>query len=97
VGLINARGRVYDPKVGRFLTTDPIVADLYFGQTLNPYSYVIGNPLTLVDPSGFQHAFMAESHHRYGGSGIRSHAGGMAPERREQERHFPKQYDTGTG
>jgi len=56
VGLINARGRVYDPKVGRFLTTDPIVSDLYFGQTLNPYSYVLGNPLTLVDPSGFQPA-----------------------------------------
>jgi len=56
VGLINARGRVYDPKVGRFLTTDPVVSDLYFGQTLNPYSYVIGNPLTFVDPSGFQPA-----------------------------------------
>jgi RHS repeat-associated protein len=56
VGLINARGRVYDPKVGRFLTIDPIVSNLYFGQTLNPYSYVLGNPLTLVDPSGFQPA-----------------------------------------
>jgi RHS repeat-associated protein len=56
VGLVNMRGRVYDPKVGRFLTTDPIVADLYSGQSFNPYSYVAGNPLTLVDPSGFQPA-----------------------------------------
>jgi RHS repeat-associated protein len=56
VGLVNMRGRVFDPKVGRFLTTDPIVADLYSGQSFNPYSYVLGNPLTLVDPSGFQPA-----------------------------------------
>ena len=56
VGLVNMRGRVFDPKVGRFITTDPIVADLYFGQAFNPYSYVLGNPLTLVDPSGFQPA-----------------------------------------
>jgi RHS repeat-associated protein len=54
VGLVNMRGRVFDPKVGRFLTTDPLVSDLYFGQTLNSYSYVTGNPLTFVDPSGFQ-------------------------------------------
>jgi RHS repeat-associated protein len=56
VGLVNMRGRVFDPKVGRFLTTDPIVSDLYFEQSFNPYSYVLGNPLTLVDPSGFQPA-----------------------------------------
>src|SRR5262245_19347195 len=41
---------------GRFLTTDPIVSDLYYGQAFNPYSYVTGNPLTLMDPSGFQPA-----------------------------------------
>ncbi|HZF52338.1 MAG TPA: RHS repeat-associated core domain-containing protein, partial [Polyangiaceae bacterium] len=56
VGLINMRGRVFDPKVGRFLTTDPIISDLYFGQTLNAYSYVTNNPLAFVDPSGFQPA-----------------------------------------
>jgi RHS repeat-associated protein len=44
IGLINARGRVYDPKVGRFLTTDPIVSNLYSGQSFNPYSYVTGAP-----------------------------------------------------
>jgi RHS repeat-associated protein len=56
VGLVNMRGRVYDPKVGRFLTTDPIVSNLYSGQSFNAYSYVVNNPLTLVDPSGFQPA-----------------------------------------
>jgi RHS repeat-associated protein len=54
LGLVNMRGRLMDPKLGRFLTTDPIVADLFSGQSLNPYSYVLGNPLAYVDPSGFQ-------------------------------------------
>ena len=48
------KGRVYDPKLGRFLTTDPIVANLFFGQSFNAYSYVLNSPLKYVDPSGFQ-------------------------------------------
>jgi RHS repeat-associated protein len=54
LGLVNMRGRVFDPKVGRFLTTDPIVADLFSGQSLNAYSYVMNNPLAFVDPTGFE-------------------------------------------
>jgi len=50
------KGRLYDPKVGRFLTTDPIVSDPAFGQSWNPYSYVHNNPLAFTDPSGFQDA-----------------------------------------
>ena len=53
LGLVNMKGRVYDPKLGRFLTTDPIISDLSFGQSFNPYSYVLNSPLTFVDPSGF--------------------------------------------
>ncbi|MGH9896509.1 MAG: RHS repeat domain-containing protein, partial [bacterium] len=55
LGLINMVGRVYDPKVGRFLTPDPITADPS-GQGLNSYSYVRNNPLTFVDPVGLQAA-----------------------------------------
>jgi RHS repeat-associated protein len=54
LGLVNMKGRVYDPKLGRFLTTDPIVANLFSGQSFNAYAYVLGNPLSYVDPSGFQ-------------------------------------------
>jgi RHS repeat-associated protein len=54
LGLVNMKGRVFDPKVGRFLTTDSIVADPLDGQSYNPYSYVFNNPLSLVDPSGFE-------------------------------------------
>ena len=54
LGLVNMKGRIYDPKVGRFLQTDPIVGDPHFGQAWNPYSYVLNSPLMFVDPTGFQ-------------------------------------------
>ena len=53
-GFVNARGRIYDPKLGRFLTTDPLIADVFDGQSFSAYGYVRNNPLALVDPSGFQ-------------------------------------------
>ncbi|WP_437570485.1 RHS repeat-associated core domain-containing protein [Sorangium sp. So ce542] len=56
LGLINMRGRMYDPVIGRFLTPDPLVANPLSGQSLNPYSYVLNNPLAYVDPNGFQEA-----------------------------------------
>ncbi|WP_437784541.1 RHS repeat-associated core domain-containing protein [Sorangium sp. So ce1097] len=54
LGLVNMKGRMYDPRIGRFLTTDPILSLPFFGQSWNPYSYVLNSPLTLVDPSGFE-------------------------------------------
>ncbi|WP_437784549.1 RHS repeat domain-containing protein [Sorangium sp. So ce1097] len=56
LGLVNMKGRIYDPRIGRFLTTDPIVSMPSFGQSWNPYSYVLNNPLAYVDPGGFQQA-----------------------------------------
>jgi RHS repeat-associated protein len=53
LGLVNMRGRIYDPKVGRFLQTDPIVGAPHYTQSWNPYSYVTNSPLNFVDPSGF--------------------------------------------
>jgi RHS repeat-associated protein len=52
LGFINMSGRLYDPRVGRFITPDPFVAS-FNAQDLNPYSYVRNNPLKYVDPSGF--------------------------------------------
>jgi RHS repeat-associated protein len=54
LGLVNMKGRILDPKLGRFLTTDPIVSNLHDGQSFNAYSYTRNNPLAFVDPSGFQ-------------------------------------------
>jgi len=53
LGLIDMGGRIYDPEIAHFLTPDPAIMDLASGQSLNPYSYVSNNPLSLVDPSGF--------------------------------------------
>jgi RHS repeat-associated protein len=54
LGLVNMRGRIYDPKLGRFMTPDPIVSVPVAGQSWNPYSYVLNNPLAYTDPSGFE-------------------------------------------
>ncbi|MDH4259571.1 MAG: hypothetical protein OEW16_04630 [Gammaproteobacteria bacterium] len=51
--LIHMNGRVYDPRVGRFISADPYVPDPFNGQSLNRYSYVFNNPLSFIDPSGF--------------------------------------------
>jgi RHS repeat-associated protein len=53
-GLVNMKGRIYDPRLGRFLTTDPLVSHPRFSQSWNPYSYVLNNPLKFIDPSGFE-------------------------------------------
>src|SRR5262245_26285698 len=52
VGLIHLNGRVYDPRLGRFLGADPVVIP-GLSQAVNPYSYVWNDPLNLTDPSGF--------------------------------------------
>jgi hypothetical protein len=46
-------GRVYDPKLARFLNPDPVIANPTFTQDYNAYSYVRNNPLGYVDPSGY--------------------------------------------
>ncbi|XXZ30873.1 RHS repeat-associated core domain-containing protein [Sorangium sp. So ce321] len=54
LSLINMRGRVYDPALGRFLSADPFVQAPFFSQSLNRYSYAFNNPLSFVDPTGYQ-------------------------------------------
>lgn len=54
LNLINARGRIYDPRLGRFLQADALVPDMASSQSWNPYSYVQNRPLRFTDPSGFE-------------------------------------------
>jgi RHS repeat-associated protein len=54
IGLYYYRTRYYDPALGRFLSEDPIIADLFVPLSLNPYIYVLNNPLTFRDPLGAQ-------------------------------------------
>ncbi len=51
-GLINMKGRIYDPEARRFLTPDPIQQPAS-SQTHNRYSYVQNNPATLTDATGY--------------------------------------------
>jgi hypothetical protein len=78
-------GRVYDPKLARFLNPDPVIANPTFTQDYNVYSYVRNNPLGYVDPSGYQlapyymrnpdeYVYMADLSSWYGGG---SGGGGM--------------------
>ncbi|MFE7035187.1 FG-GAP-like repeat-containing protein, partial [Streptomyces sp. NPDC057621] len=53
-GLINMKGRIYDPKARRFLTPDPILQNPLASQGHNRYTYVMNNPSTLIDPTGWQ-------------------------------------------
>ena len=53
VGLVHMNGRVYDPVLGRFISADPTIQAPFMSQSLNRYSYVMNNPLSMIDPSGF--------------------------------------------
>ncbi len=55
-GLVHMNGRMYDPRLGRFLSPDPIVGDPTSSQSWNLYSYVGNNPLSYVDPTGLVQA-----------------------------------------
>jgi len=52
IGLINMNARLYDPVIGRFMSADSIVPDLYTPLDHNRYSYVRGNPVIARDPTG---------------------------------------------
>ena len=49
---MNFQGRMYDPELKRFMSADPHVTFPGFGQSWNPYSYVLNSPLNFTDPSG---------------------------------------------
>jgi RHS repeat-associated protein len=53
VGLVHMNGRIYDPIAGRFVSADPVIQSPYDLQNYNRYAYVLNNPLSLTDPSGF--------------------------------------------
>ena len=46
-------GRIYDPTLGRFLQADPHIQAPNNSQSYNRYSYVLNNPQSYTDPSGY--------------------------------------------
>ncbi|MCL1079958.1 hypothetical protein D5R81_18185 [Parashewanella spongiae] len=46
-------GRVFDYNIGRFLSVDPVIQAPTSTQPINPYSYIMNNPLAGSDPIGY--------------------------------------------
>ncbi|TQV87924.1 FG-GAP-like repeat-containing protein [Aliikangiella coralliicola] len=53
LNIIHMNGRIYDANIGRFMQADPHVQSPGNFQNYNRYSYVLNNPLSMTDPSGF--------------------------------------------
>jgi RHS repeat-associated protein len=53
IQLIHMNGRMYDYQLGRFLSVDPFIQMPTNSQSLNPYSYIMNNPLSGTDPTGY--------------------------------------------
>ena len=52
LGLIFMRARYYHVALGRFVSADTVVPEPGNPQSLNRFSYVLGNPLRYTDPTG---------------------------------------------
>jgi RHS repeat-associated protein len=55
-GFLYLRARWYDLKTGRFTRRDPFTGLQTQPFSLNPYAYVLANPVSAVDPSGLYHS-----------------------------------------
>ena len=52
LGIYHYGARFYSQKLGRFLSADSMVPNLFNPQDLNRFSYVRNNPLRYTDPTG---------------------------------------------
>lgn len=59
-GLYYAKARYYNPRLGRFMTTDPLGGGVTDPQSLNRYAYVINQPTTLIDPRGMDNCIQGK-------------------------------------
>jgi RHS repeat-associated protein len=51
-GLICLGRRWYDPRIGRFISPDPLVPGVFNLDGWNPYIYAHNNPIAFMDPTG---------------------------------------------
>ena len=51
--VIHMGGRTYNPVLGRFMQADPFIQSPGNVQSFNRYAYVLNNPMSYTDPSGY--------------------------------------------
>ena len=75
IAWLNLNARMYDPQIGKFMSTDPMVGRPFSTQGWNRYAYVSNNPLRYVDPTGMTASdgtleeITAYGHKKSGGDG----------------------------
>jgi RHS repeat-associated protein len=69
MGLNDMNGRIQDAVTGRFLSADPFISRPADTQGYNRYSYVRNNPLTYLDPTGYEDMAEVVVSSRVGSSG----------------------------
>jgi RHS repeat-associated protein len=50
--LIDLNARIYDPLLAKFMSPDPVIADMDDSQSWNAYAYSHNNPMSKEDPTG---------------------------------------------
>ncbi len=58
--LTHMNGRIYDFNLGRFLSVDPFLQFPENSQSANPYSYILNNPMSETDPTGYSSCSLEE-------------------------------------
>jgi len=53
-GLMYFKARFYDPAVGRFITADPTIPNMFSSQSFNRYMFVSGSPVNFMDEGGYK-------------------------------------------
>ncbi|SFC89679.1 toxin TcdB middle/N-terminal domain-containing protein [Pseudoalteromonas denitrificans] len=66
LNVIHMNGRIYDPTLGRFLQADPNIQAPSNSQSYNRYSYVLNNPMSYTDPSGYFFKALGKFVKKYG-------------------------------
>ena len=68
--IIHMNGRTYNVALGRFMQADPHVQSPSNMQNYNRYAYVMNNPMSMTDPSGYFFKWLAKKSMKHAGHGF---------------------------